>query len=694
MLAPTLLLVQQVTLSECQSHRRDTAVAWRVFQNRILAWEFLPCDYELTVLWGATMTNDAIPYFDSAKKSRYGHRHLLSAVGMCAIAMSSVPVASAQTTADQEDNRAVNDFFRVMTNRISEGSSAETVPVVNGRASVGYYRVHVTAALSPPPTAQTKGCKAAIGTVGNNALLDVIFARRYDMGLAVSLPLALMVAGTTDAPESRAEVNLFRLTQTGGKRCGFSLSYFEKEGDYAGPWIPIDHRATALPQEAVIKFRPWVSRENNQARVSAFWDGLGGFVNLIGGPLPALGVALFGGGKDKYEIKGQANASIFNFTQDIKSTDAPQATRRIVVNPTSGSSFTPKAYSFNWALSGNDGEPFSYKLGYTIDIQYWASRLFPRDSDKQFPNLSKYDYQEFGRLLGDHVAPGGLAWNAIGPAVATLSEPSQDTPEKFDIACKPAFAELATLGFSREDQVLIVYGTAVAKRFTETQRRAIHCLFDTANAAEVTDKLAKFQIPAPVNANPTILPKTEPKNWYDALAASVTAFNAPSVIGAPASNFRRYLDTQVRIGGDTRSIVNSAGSPVFGDGATPYSLSSADFLKAFATARPMTAGCYSPRKSSAGTPIDFAFPEGSGMAPSADRSLAFLAEHDGKVFMVAIGIAGLSADHNPVIDQIWFGSALDPSDDGFHRVVTDMQMSTDSSCETRPSFKAFLAGLK
>ena len=581
-----------------------------------------------------------------------------------------------------------------MNTRISEGSSVETVAVSNGRANIGYYRVRITTLQDQPPSDQTKGCKAAIknSSLGENQLLDVIFKRKYDMGLAVSLPLTLKASNAAGAPDNRAEVNLFRLTQTDGKRCGFSLSYFENVGDYAGPWIPIDHQATALPQEAVIKFRPWASRASNKARVDAFFKGLGSFVNLIGGPVTTIGNSLFGGGKDEYEIKGQANASIFSFTNDIKSADPPQATKRIVVNPTSGVSFTPKSYNFDWDLSGNDGEPFNYKLHYTIDIQYWASRLFARENFREFPDLKAYTADDFRKLLGRHDVPGGIAWNAISQPIVTLTE--QNTPDKFQIACKPAFAELAALGFSREDQILVVYGTAVGKDFTPTQLSAIDCLFGPANAPEVLEKLAKFKIARPVPEATETYTKSKADDWYRALLANVTALNAPSVVSAPTSNFRKFLAAKVRIGGDTRFIVNATGVPVLSDASVPIVMERDKFLAAVAGAKPMTAGCYSPRKSASDTSLEFPFPELSGLAPSADRQLAYLAEVNDKVFMVVIGIGGLNKDFDPVIDQIWFGSTLRRSDGDYHNVVADMLKSTDSSCVARPSFKTFLEGVK
>lgn len=638
------------------------------------------------------MAVHALLRFDLVGGSKPRGPRLGPAVAACALSMGLAPAVQAQAAADQADNRAVNDFFRVMSSRITERAGTETVAVDDGRASVGYYRVRISTSSSQPPSEQKKGCKAAIKTIGNDALFDAIFARRYDMGLAVSLPLTLSTPGTGETSEARAEVNLFRLTQSAGKRCAFSLSYFEKAGDYAGPWIPIDHQATAIPQEAVIKFKPWVSRENNKARVDAFWTGLGGFVNLIGGPIAGIGTQLFGGGKDDYEIKGQANASIFSFTNDIKSADPPEATKRVIVNPTAGTSFTPNAYAFRWDLSGNDGEPFTYKLEYTIDVQYWASRLFPRDTQKKFPDLSSYDAGKFGQLLGRHDVPGGKAWNAISQSIVTLSK--QDTPDKFQIACEPAFADLAAMGFSREDQVLIVYGTAMSRGFTPTQFGNIDCLSGPAHRLEVQEKLAKFNITRPVVDTPSSLPKSKSDDWYDVLAASVTAFAAPGVVDKPSSRFRRLLDAEVRIGGDTKLVTNASGAPVLGAGPTPFTLKRADLLKALTEAKPMVAGCYSPRKSAAGSPISFAFPEFSGLAPSPDRSVAHLAEVDGKVFLVVLGIAGLNRDGIPVIDQVWFGDGLKPTDEEFRGVVADMLKSTDSTCVTRPSFKAFLEGIK
>ena len=59
-----------------------------------------------------------------------------------------------------------------------------------------------------------------------------------------------------------------------------------------------------------------------------------------------------------------------------------------------------------------------------------------------------------------------------------------------------------------------------------------------------------------------------------------------------------------------------------------------------------------------------------------------------------LGIAGLNRDGIPVIDQVWFGDGLKPTDEEFRGVVADMLKSTDSTCVTRPSFKAFLEGIK
>ena len=175
--------------------------------------------------------------------------------------------------------------------------------------------------------------------------------------------------------------------------------------------------------------------------------------------------------------------------------------------------------------------------------------------------------------------------------------------------------------------------------------------------------------------------------------ASGGAFRAPGVVEKTGSRFRKLLDSDVRIGGDSKLIVSGAGSPVFGDAPVPFVLKRAEFLKALSSAKPMVAGCYSPRKSASGTPLIFSFPELSGLAPSPDRSLAHLAEIDGKVFLVVLGIAGLNRDGDAVIDQIWFGDSLRPTDQEFRDVVTDMLKSTDSSCVSRPSFKAFLEGL-
>lgn len=600
--------------------------------------------------------------------------------------------ALAQTVADQADNAAVNDFFRAMNSNIKEGAGTETVTVSNGRANVGYFRVRVSSASSNSSSEQRKGCKAAIRSLGNAALLDAVFARRYDMGLAISLPLTLTVPGESAPSNTRAEVNLFRLTQTSGKRCGFSLSYFEKEGDYTGPWIPIDHQAMAVPQVAVVRFKPWVSRENNKARVDAFWAGLGGFVNLIGGPVTELGSNLFGGGKDDYEIKGQANASLFSFTSDIKSADPPESTKRIVVNPTDGTSFTPKAYSFKWSLAGiEDGEAFAYKLDYTVEVQYWASRLFSRDTQKHFPDLGTYDAAKFRLLLGRNDVPGGKAWNAISQAIVTLSK--QDTPEKFQIACDPAFADLATMGFSREDQALIVYGTAAGKGFTPKQLSSIECLFGP-NRAEIEEKLAKFNIKPPVADTVILRPKMKSEQWYDVLHASSRAFSAPGNINGQSAMFRRYIDAKIKVGGDTELIINAAGVPVFGASQTPFDMDKADFLRALGSAKIMSAGCYSPRKAAAGTPIDFPFPELSGMDVSTDRQLAHLAEIDGKVFFVVLGVAGVDLDGTPVIDQIWFGDSLQATDLESRAVVADMLKNTDSACVTRPSFNAFLNAIK
>lgn len=613
-------------------------------------------------------------------------------IGVSALLIVWACPAFAQGATDQADNAAVNDFFRAVSGNIKEGAGTETVAVANGRANVGYYRVRVSSALPHSSSEQRKGCKAAIRSLGNTALLDAIFARRYDMGLAVSLPLTLTAPGESATSDARAEVNLFRLTQTSGKRCGFSLSYFEKEGDYTGPWIPIDHQAMAVPQEAVIKFKPWVSRENNKARVDAFWAGLGGFVNLIGGPVTEIGSKLFGGGKDDYEIKGQANASLFSFTNDIKSADPPESTKRIVVNPTDGTSFAPKAYSFKWNLAGSeDGEAFAYKLDYTVDIQYWASRLFSRDTQRQFPDLGTYDAAKFGQLLGRHDVPGGKAWNAISQAIVTLSK--QDTPEKFQIACEPAFADLAAMGFSREDQVLIVYGTAAGKGFTPKQLSSIECLFGS-KRAEIEEKLAKFNIKPPVADTVIVRPKMKSDQWYDVLLASSRAFSAPGNINGQSAMFRRYVDSKIKVGGDTKLIINAAGAPVFGASPTPFDIDKADFLRALGSAKIMTAGCYSPRKSAAGTPIDFPFPELSGMDVSTDRQLAHLAEIDGEVFFVVLGVAGVDRDGTPVIDQIWFGDSLQPTDQDSRAVVADMLKNTESACVTRPSFNAFLDAIK
>lgn len=613
-------------------------------------------------------------------------------VSVSALAFAGACPAFAQTAADQADNAAVNDFFRAMSGNIKEGTGTETVTVANGRANVGYYRVRVSRAEPPSSSEQKKGCKAAIRSLGNAGLMDIVFARRYDMGLAVSLPLTLTAPGASATPDARAEVNLFRLSQTSGKRCGFSLSYFEKEGDYTGPWIPIDHQAMAVPQEAVVKFKPWVSRENNKARVDAFWTGLGGFVNLIGGPVTEIGSKLFGGGKDDYEIKGQANASLFSFTNDIKSADPPESTKRIVVNPTDGTRFTPKAYSFKWNLAGSeDGEAFSYKLDYAVDVQYWASRLFPRETQKQFPDLGAYDAAKFAQLLGRHDVPGGKAWNAISQAIVTLSK--QDTPDKFQIACEPAFADLAAMGFSREDQVLIVYGTAAGKGFTPKQLSSIECLFGS-NRAEIEEKLAKFNIKPPVADAVIVRPKMKSEQWYDVLLASSRAFSAPGNINGQSAMFRRYVDGKIKVGGDTKLIVNAAGAAVFGPSPTPFDMDKADFLRALGSAKIMTAGCYSPRKSTAGIPIDFPFPELSGMDVSTDRQLAHLTEINGKVFVVVLGVAGVDRDGTPVIDQIWFGDRLQPTDGDSRAVVADMLKNTDSACVTRPSFKAFLEGIQ
>jgi len=286
--------------------------------------------------------------------------------------------------------------------------------------------------------------------------------------------------------------------------------------------------------------------------------------------------------------------------------------------------------------------------------------------------------------------PGGKAWNAISQAIVTLSK--QDTPEKFQIACEPAFADLASMGFSREDQVLIVYGTAVSEGFTTNQLGKIDCLSGSTHAAEIQEKLAKFNITRPVVDTPPTLPKSKSDHWYDVLGASVTALSAPAVVDRPGSKFRRFLDTDVRIGGDTRLIVNAAGTPVLGTTPTPFALKRADLLKALSAAKPMVAGCYSPRRSATGNPVEFAFPELSGLAPSPDRSVALLAEVDSKVFLVVLGLAGVNGDGDPVIDQIWFGDSVKSTDTEFSGVFADMLKSTDSSCVTRPSFKALLEG--
>lgn len=627
--------------------------------------------------------------FGRTKISRLRLNTTLAAASIYALVPGSTAYSYGQVT--PEDSKAAIDFFRVVNGHISESPGEETVAVADGRASVGYYRVRIRASGGQPSAEQTKGCKVALEGVRDSAFLDAVFARRYDMGLAVSLPMSLQAGSNGDAPESRAEVNLFRLTQTGGKRCGFSLSYFEKEGDYQGPWIPIDHQSAAMPQEAVIRFRPWVSRENNKQRVDAFWTGLGSFVNLLG-PVASIGSSLFTGGKDRYEIKGQAGASIFSFTNDIKSENPPEATRRIVVNPTMGSNFTPKRFTFNWDLSGNGGEPFSFKLDYAIDVQYWSSRLFARDANPKFPDLGKYDANKFEDLLGQSSMPGGKAWRELTEPIATLSE--QNAPDRFQIACKPAFAELKRLGFSREDQILIVYGQAVAKGFTPTQIKSIDCLFGAGAAVEVRQKLAKFGIAIADAPGRMPLATTTPDDWYKVLLASSTAFQAPSVIDGTSSDFRKHLAAEIRIGGDTSLIANSASVPVLGDHPTPYALPSADFLKQFGGAKAMIAGCYAPRRSKAGTALDFDFPDLSGLPPSEDRSLAFLAEAGDKVFLVVIGLEGKDRDSYPIIDQIWFGTGLDPADEAFHAVIADMQNNTESTCLKRPSFKAFLEGMK
>ena len=593
---------------------------------------------------------------------------------------AAVMVASAPSPALAQDGKvAATDFFTAMNNRIVARDSATTIPLSQapqnaGAVEAGYYRLVMARVGSPLAQVPVKGCREALRGFTDQRAFDAIFNRRYDVGLSVKLPLELRTDSTD--PNSTAEINVFRLTQVGGKRCTVELSYFDSQGDYRTPWAPIDQRQVALPQQAKLVFRPWASRENNKARVDAFWTGISQFVHLLG-PVGTISSALFGGGNDNYELRGQFQPSLLGFTNDISTADQiPTASRTLVITPagTTGT-FRPEAIDIRWNLQGGGEEPFQYDLHFTITPEYWASRFFPRASNLTFPNLAGKDRAYYQALVGQ-LSEMGKPWRELTEPIANLS--AQRNPESFQAACSPALTELGRLGFSREDTALLVYSLARAA-LTEQQTGSIACIVG------VTESLRRFSLELQQT-----LPATQRADWNKVFDASLKSFITPGNAGA-ASNLTAYLAPQVMLSGNLALLTDGAGARVIPQDG-PASISRADLLTALARMRPAVAGCQSPRDSATQLPVKFGLPEFSGL-PSDDRAIAHLVRTaSGKVFIVAWGIGGVGADGLPVIQSLWVGDEIPQTDEAFRAVVTDMQNNT-GSCTTRPDFKAFLDGL-
>jgi len=172
----------------------------------------------------------------------------------------AAPAAAQEYTGDN----AAMDFYRTLeaSNVLKQVAGANAITIKNRRVNASYYRLVVHMDKEPGNTTKiSKGCEVALKKFSNSKLQDVVFARRYDIGMAVSLPMEL-----ADTPTSRAEVNLFRITREPKNPCRVELSYFETKGDYQTAWIPINQSFIADEQKAVIGFRPWgASRTTRRA---------------------------------------------------------------------------------------------------------------------------------------------------------------------------------------------------------------------------------------------------------------------------------------------------------------------------------------------------------------------------------------------------------------------------------------------
>lgn len=598
-------------------------------------------------------------------------RRAKSAMLLCATA--SCLFTGAPAAAQDVDPRAIA-FIRDITAQIAEGQSSQSIKAINGRVGAGYYRMIVRRTGDTNFNANL--CKAAVRQVSTGSILDFVFDRKYDLGMAVSLPLQLEEAAPKTSPaDAKAELGLFRMTGNGDK-CTVEFSYFEKWGrNYEAPWVPIDPSPTSINRRTEVVFRPWYNRTGDQARLSAFWKGISAAA-LVAGPIADFGSVLFKGG-DPYAIKGQAQRGLLEFTTDVETPAGVQPSRAVTISPATvtGTSFQPKSLTFDWQLQDKKparGAPATRKLGFAVEVEYWASRFFDKNQAGDATKLASFDdiknvmsgytTKDFSDLIDRPSDNLTVAWRDLSGPISNLH--NQTTIESFEAACGPAISEMQRLGFSAPDQALFVYALARGGRreFSPPELAGIPCL----RRDDLTRGLAWFGFSVPESG-------LTAQERVRAAQAGAEAFERPVQGGkAGAENLSHFLDSQIHIAGAVDQLLDGNGQAIFGDKTIHFVLSRKDFLTALAKLKPgARSACYSPRFDK---PIDFDVPGISGL-PAEDSAIAFMLRLvDGRKLLLVMGLKGRNGDNYAAIDSLWVGTPAafgEPGD--MNTIVSDLR---------------------
>lgn len=587
-------------------------------------------------------------------------KHILS------VSLVGVLCAGCETAPGISPQLAASNFIREATRGLDTASEGQfETRVENGTVQAGYYRLVVRPGEENDTVSFADDCRGQLLRLGNSRIKDILFDRKYDLGLAISLPTRLSVGGADADAAERIDVGLFAFRRQSG-RCSLDRSALEQRPRIYTPWTAIDH-TVADGQIANVALRAWALRQDNPTNVGLLRSAFDALIGLLPG---GAAVSDLLANQTTQEMLRQANDRL-SALPGPAAAEAPrdlQTFRAIAVAPTDASAgaYRPDSIRLIFPPAAQPdpavGEQAVTRLSYRVDVEYRGSMLFdsPDFDDPRASDEASY----FARLIEGTPPTADRNWLEQFPYLGRLHETRNlDSLQDF---CATTIGQITEAGYSVEDAYLLVYATLRSWDHLDPYQIAdVDCLSGVSGATA----LARFGIVLPERR--AQLPRTQPDHWPELSDTLAAALKSPR--SAEAAGLGRLLDEHIHLDGDWSAFTAAdiTSEPLSRDGLL-------DIWTTFENAR--NSGCTAPRIVTEGDRAAFLFPDGADVPRPGDRAFAQLVRMlSGEVYLMVAGLRGVGSDGKAVIESLWMGRDFFPDDEQLPQIRDEMLRN--QSCE-------------